>query len=40
MKRPGQGTAWSDKLRWSNAFFADKGLFTMNEAWKAARQPR
>ncbi len=40
MKRPGQGTAWSDKLRWSNAFFADKGLFTMNEAWKVARQPR
>ena len=40
MKRPGQGTAWSDKLRWSNAFFADKGLFTMNEAWKVACQPR
>ena len=40
MKRPGQGTAWSDSLRWSNAFFADKGLFTMNEAWKIACRSR
>ncbi len=39
-KRPGQGTAWSDKLRWSNAFFAKRGLFTMHEAWIAASQSR
>ncbi len=40
MKRPGQGTAWSDKLRWSNAFFAERGLFTMHEAWIAASRSR
>jgi RNA-directed DNA polymerase len=40
MKRPGQGTAWSDKLRWSNAFFAERGLFTLHEAWIAASQSR
>jgi RNA-directed DNA polymerase len=40
MKRPGQGTAWSDKLRWPNAFFAERGLFTMHEAWIAASQSR
>jgi RNA-directed DNA polymerase len=39
-KRPGQGTAWSDKLSWSNAFFAKLGLFTMNEAWIRASQSR
>jgi len=40
MKHPGQGTAWSDKLRWSNAFFAKRGLFTMHEAWIVASRPR
>ncbi len=40
MKHPGQGTAWSDKLRWSNAFFAKLGLFTMHEAWIRASQSR
>ena len=40
MKRPGQGTAWSDKLRWPNAFFAERGLFTMHEAWIVASQSR
>jgi len=40
MKHPGQGTAWSDKLRWSNAFFAERGLFTMHEAWIVASRPR
>ncbi len=39
-KRPGQGTAWSDKLSWSNVFFAELGLFTMNEAWIRASQSR
>ena len=39
-KRPGQGTAWSDKLRWSNAFFAERGLFTMHEARISASQSR
>ncbi len=40
IKRPGQGTAWSDKLRWSNTFFAKLGLFTMHEAWIKASQSR
>ncbi len=40
MKHPGQGTAWSDKLRWSNAFFAERGLFTMHEAWIVASRSR
>jgi RNA-directed DNA polymerase len=39
-KRPGQGTAWSDKLRWPNAFFAERGLFTMHEAHITASQSR
>ena len=39
-KRPGQGTAWSDKLRWSNKFFAERGLFTMHEAHISASQSR
>ena len=40
IKHPGQGTAWSDKLRWSNAFFAKLGLFTMHKAWVIASQSR
>jgi RNA-directed DNA polymerase len=40
MKRPSQGTAWSDKSRWPNAFFAKLGLFTMHEAWIRASQSR
>lgn len=40
MKHPGHGTAWSDKLRWSNAFFAERGLFTMHEAWIVASRSR
>lgn len=40
MKRPGQGTAWSDKSRWPNVFFSKRGLFTMHEAWIAERQSR
>jgi RNA-directed DNA polymerase len=39
-KRPGQGTAWSDKLRWLNKFFAERGLFTMHEAHISASQSR
>jgi len=30
----------NDKLRWPNAYFAKRELFTMNEAWIAARQSR
>ena len=40
IKHPGQGNALNDKLRWPNAYFAKRGLFTMNEAWIAARQSR
>jgi len=40
IKHPGQGTAWSDKLRWSNAFFAKLGLFTTHKAWIIASQSR
>jgi len=40
MKHPGQGNAWSDKLRWSNAFFAERGLFTLHKAWVIASQSR
>lgn len=39
-KCPGQGTAWSDKSRWPNTFFAERGLFTMHEAWVVASQSR
>ncbi len=40
MKHPGQGNAWSDKLRWSNAFFTERGLFTLHKAWVIASQSR
>jgi len=39
-KRPGFGHAPSDDRRWPNAFFAQRGLFTLHEAHVAARQSR
>jgi RNA-directed DNA polymerase len=39
-KRPGQGHSRADHQRWPTAFFAAHGLFTLHEAWCAARQSR
>jgi RNA-directed DNA polymerase len=39
-KRPGLGRCLSDQLRWTNAFFADAGLFALHTAWQNARCPR
>ena len=39
-KRPGAGTCRADHQRWPNAFFANAGLFALQTAWHAARQPR
>lgn len=39
-KRPGIGRCKDDHQRWSNAFFATHGLFTMTQAHVAARHPR
>jgi RNA-directed DNA polymerase len=40
LHRPGQGRCLRDHTRWSNAFFANLGLFTMSEALRLARQSR
>jgi RNA-directed DNA polymerase len=39
-KRPGPGRCPNDHRRWPNAFFAEHGLFTLNEAHARARQSR
>ncbi len=39
-KRPGFGRCLADQKRWTNAFFADAGLFALHTAWLAARHPR
>jgi RNA-directed DNA polymerase len=39
-KRPGLGRCLSDRMRWTNAFFADAGLFALHTAWQNARCPR
>ncbi|MFT6909979.1 MAG: RNA-directed DNA polymerase [Oleiphilaceae bacterium] len=39
-KRPGFGRTSSDHKLWPNAFFAKRGLFTMNEAHVTASQSR
>jgi RNA-directed DNA polymerase len=39
-KRPGFGRCLDDHKRWSNAFFAQAGLFAMHTAWLVARQSR
>ena len=39
-KRPGFGRTSNDHRRWPNAFFAQHGLFTLQEAYTAASQSR
>jgi RNA-directed DNA polymerase len=39
-KRPGRGRCLDDHLRWSNAFFATRGVFTMITARELASQSR
>lgn len=39
-KRPGRGRCQADHRRWPNRFFAEAGLFTMNEAWLLASRSR
>ena len=39
-KRHGCGAACNDRIRWPNAFFASAGLFTLETAWRQARQSR
>ena len=39
-KRPGCGNCQNDRIRWPNAFFATAGLFTLDTAWRQARQSR
>ena len=39
-KRYGSGMCRSDRIRWPNTFFASAGLFTLDTAWRQARQPR
>jgi RNA-directed DNA polymerase len=39
-KRPGSGKTGKDHRLWPNAFFAERGLFTMREAYLLARQSR
>ena len=39
-KRPGFGCCLADQMRWTNAFFADAGLFALHTAWQEARCSR
>jgi RNA-directed DNA polymerase len=39
-KRPGMGRCEADHSRWTNAFFAEQGLFTLQGAFEAARHAR
>ena len=39
-KRPGIGRCRADHQRWSNAFFAQRGLFTLRTAYEQARGSR
>ena len=39
-KRPGMGLCHADHRRWPNAYFAQRGLFTMTQAHKTASQSR
>lgn len=39
-KRPGVGRCKADHQRWPNAFFAERGLFTLNAAYEQARGSR
>jgi RNA-directed DNA polymerase len=39
-KRPGLGICRADHQRWTNAFFANAGLFALHTAWQTARRSR
>ena len=39
-RRPSMGRSRADHMRWTNAFFADHGLFTLLTAYENARHPR
>jgi RNA-directed DNA polymerase len=39
-KRPGSGKTGRDHRQWPNAFFAERGLITMHDAYVPARQSR
>jgi len=39
-KRPGAGRCRGDHQRWPNAFFAERGLFTLHTAYEQARGSR
>lgn len=39
-RRPSMGRSEADHRRWTNAFFAEQGLFTMQAAYAAARYSR
>jgi RNA-directed DNA polymerase len=39
-KRPSLGRSAADHARWTNAFFADHGLFTLKTAWEDAGHSR
>jgi RNA-directed DNA polymerase len=39
-KRPGMGRSTADHTRWTNAYFAGQGLFTLQTAHASARHPR
>jgi RNA-directed DNA polymerase len=39
-KRPSRGLSAAGDRRWSNAFFANQGLFTLYIAFGLARHPR
>jgi RNA-directed DNA polymerase len=38
-RRPGMGQCRADHIRWPNAFFAERGLFTLPERVRVFRQP-
>ena len=39
-KRPGAGRCQADHQRWTNAYFANEGLFTLQAAHASARHSR
>jgi RNA-directed DNA polymerase len=39
-RRPSMGRSEADQRKWTNAFFADQGLFTLQAAFEDARHPR
>ena len=39
-RRPSMGKSVADHTRWTNAFFAEQGLFALKEAHASARHSR